>query len=434
MRRGPGAAAAIAAAIGVLMIAALVARKAQRPVDLTKYTLPPTSENLISPDSEMEAENSLELVESPAAEAHRAEAPSQPATAFLPEFEPSAPEPASAPAPALELAGVSPSLPGNRKEEEPNWALLATRSDLWPRTVRLREDTLFIYELPGQTPGSIVIPAGSEVSVANITGDQVQVTRGRLSAVLDAESTNLPELVRDLDFSKSSAPKSSPPATPTPAPQLPAPKQRFVLRDGWDRPPQGPEVSSWTELLFVLRPHTVPSARHEVEESPEIYAGVRMLTPIAEALKTWELAWGAVPPPQPSPNPAIPFYLRTFRVPASPAHPLFAESGDTVHSATVLTDAEDRVVALELVSELPKTYRPALSELTTYRFPLNRRKVLASHKVGLDVSESGQVLVIGTWLADERKQQCHEAARLYLPRPLANLLRGNLEQGLMAML
>jgi len=58
----------------------------------------------------------------------------------------------------------------------------------------------------------------------------------------------------------------------------------------------------------------------------------------------------------------------------------------------------------------------------------NRRKAASAIKVGCEVTPfSNDVLLIESWLFDERRDKCLEIVRLYLPKRVANFVRHVIE-------
>ncbi len=92
-------------------------------------------------------------------------------------------------------------------------------------------------------------------------------------------------------------------------------------------------------------------------------------------------------------------------------------------------DADDRVVGLQFVCENPssKMYYPK-EDFRTYNFINNRRKSSTTLKVGCEVTAvSDEVLMVESWLYDERRDKSLEIVRWYLPKRIANFLRHVIE-------
>jgi hypothetical protein len=200
-------------------------------------------------------------------------------------------------------------------------------------------------------------------------------------------------------------------------------------RSGWEEP-QNPDPVAASELLRMLRPHATSSAELDVPGRPEIFAGVGFLMPLSEALEKLGLAWAAVPARIPIPHPSIPFFYRSFRFQPSPASPLFIESESAFDVLLLVTDGEDRVVAMQLGSESPKGNRKATSDFLTHNLVQNRRKAVTALKVGYQVTPSTDGILLETWVTDERREELRELARLYLPAQVARFLRHVAEQQL----
>lgn len=180
------------------------------------------------------------------------------------------------------------------------------------------------------------------------------------------------------------------------------------------------------ELLKVLEHDSQADASLEVSEHPEIFKGVTLMMPLREALAKLGVSKDLIPSKTPLVHPAIPLFYRSF----PHKYSLIGDPEDHFNLLYVITDGDDRVVGIQFVCESPRSSKMQLpkEEFLTYNFVTNRRKAATALKVGSVVTPfSNDVLLIESWLFDERRDKCLEIVRLYLPKRVANFVRHVIE-------
>ena len=198
----------------------------------------------------------------------------------------------------------------------------------------------------------------------------------------------------------------------------------MVPQPNWCKVP-GDERANLIELLKVLEHDSRADKSLEISEHPEILRGVTLMMPIREALAKLGVARDLIPTRSAVLHPGIPLYYRTF----SCKYSLVGEPDDYFNLLTIVTDADDRVVGIQYVCENPssKMYDPK-DDFLTYDFIHHRRKSATTLKVGCEVTAaSDDVLLIESWLFDERRDKCLEIVRWYLPKRVGNFLRHVIE-------
>ena len=330
----------------------------------------------------------------------------------------------SAPLEKNEQAAAPPTEPSVKLD----WAVIAANPGRWPARTKITAPVDFPISVDGHRAGSTRVPAGTEVKVEKILEKTVEITFAEYSATVSVDETTLSDQLLHSDEPK--LPKSTEPSS---APEKPAKtaapdvkKDAGILspRKNWQKPP-GDDRISLIEFLKVLEHDTTQNGSLEVSEHPEIFRGVTLLMPLEEALTHLGIAKESIRPKSPVPHPGIPLFYRTFACKYS----LVGEPDDFFSQVIIITDTDDRVVGIQYVCENPasKMYYPK-EEFRTYNFILNRQKASATLKVGCEVTEaSADVLMIQSWLYDDRHSKSLEISRWYLPKRIANFLRSVVE-------
>ena len=309
-----------------------------------------------------------------------------------------------------------------------NWADIAASPERWPSQTRLKAPVDFPISVGGKLSGSIRVPPGTSVKVVKIAKDRAEIVFAEYSAKVAFDQTTLDEQIMDGEsrLEPKTAGKSAPP-TQAPKPGATPPKNdgtSLVPEQNWGKP-SGDERSNLIELLKVLEHDSRADKSLEVAEHPEIFRGVTLMMPIREALNKLGVGRNLIPMKSAILHPGIPLCFRTFPCKYS----LVGETDDYFNLVTVVTDAADRVVAIQFACENPssKMFAPQ-DDFLTYDFIHNRRKSATTLKVGCKVtSASDDVLLIESWLYDKRRDKCLEIVRWYLPKRIGNFLRHVIE-------
>ncbi|MFA7343047.1 MAG: hypothetical protein WC003_01970 [Terrimicrobiaceae bacterium] len=337
---------------------------------------------------------------------------------------PEAPKPETSTASANE----NPPPPASPPVQDIDWAEIATRPARWPAQTRTKAPVDFPITVEGRRSGSTRVPAGASVKVVKILEDGVEIAFAEYSSKVAFDQTTLGEQVGSPPQDNRTAPRVTEPATPAPKAEPPAPPKSdgafLAPQKKWKSPP-GDGRSSLIELFKVLDHDSRPDDSLEVTEHPEIYRGVTLMMPLRDALVRLGLSLDLIPSRRAVSHPGIPLYFRAFPFKYS----LVGEPDDHFNVLNIVTDAGDRVVALQFVCEDPhsKMYYPK-EEFQTYDFLLERRKSSTALKAGCEVApSSNEVLLIESWLFDARRDKCLEIVRLYMPKRVANFLRHVIE-------
>jgi len=308
-----------------------------------------------------------------------------------------------------------------------DWAEIAASPERWPVQTRTRSPVDFPISVGGKLSGSTRVPPGTSVKVVKITEDGAEVAFSESSVKVDFDQTTLDEQLMNGE-SRPEPPtggKSSGPAqAPKPAATPPKNDGSLVPQQNWCKAP-GDERANLIELLKVLEHDSRADQSLEVAEHPEILRGVTLMMPVREAMTKLGVGRDLIPMKSAVPHPGIPLYFRTFPCKYS----LVGEPEDYFNLLTIVTDADDRVVGIQFVCENPssKMYAPK-DDFLTYDFIHNRRKSATTLKVGCEVTAaSDDVLLIESWLFDERRDKCLEIVRWYLPKRIGNFLRHVIE-------
>ncbi len=345
-------------------------------------------------------------------------APPDPAPASIPDATSPRPEPvvASSPPPAEALP-----------PQKLDWAGIAASPELWPPQTRIKAPVDFPISVGGKWSGSTRVPPGTNVKVVKITPEEVEIAFAEYSAKVALEQTTLGEQITGID-TRPSPPTVEKSPVPAHSPKVAAtPKNDGAFltpQPNWCRSP-GDERVNLIELLKVLEHDSLADKSLEISEHPEIQRGVTLMMPLREALAKLGVGKDLIPTKSPVSHPGIPLYFRTFPCKYS----LVGQPDDYFNLLTIVTDADDRVVGLQFVCENPssKMYYPK-EDFRTYNFINNRRKSSTTLKVGCEVTAvSDEVLMVESWLYDERRDKSLEIVRWYLPKRIANFLRHVIE-------
>ncbi|MEI8312968.1 MAG: hypothetical protein WCH98_19655, partial [Verrucomicrobiota bacterium] len=331
------------------------------------------------------------------------------------------PEPPQPEAPA-DPTGKNPLPPAPPPPQNIDWAEIATRPARWPAQTRTKSAVDFPITVGGKRSGATRVPAGANVKVVKIMEDGVEIAFAEYSTTVALDQTTLGEQIENPPAETQPVPQV--PERIAPAPKAPAPPKNdgasIVPQQKWKSPP-GDGRSGLIELLKVLKHDSRADDSLEVGEHPEIYRGVTLMMPLRKALEQLGIGTDLIPSRVPVPHPGIPLYFRTF----SCKYSLVGEPDDYFNVLNIVTDAEDCVVAIQFVCESPhsKMYFPK-EEFQTYNFLLERKKASRALKVGCEVTPfSNDVLLVESWLFDDRHDKCLEIVRWYLPKRVANFLR-----------
>ena len=288
----------------------------------------------------------------------------------------------------------------------------------------------FPISVEGKASGSTRVPAGTSVKVVKIAPDGVEVAYAEYSAKVSLDQTTLSEqLLAAASDPQPASPAIEAPPKPLQLPQAAATPRNdgssLVPQQNWLKPP-GDDRLNLIELLKVLEHDSQSDASLEVSEHPEIFKGVTLMMPLREALAKLGVAKDLIPSKTPLVHPAIPLFYRSF----PHKYSLIGDPEDHFNLLYVITDGDDRVVGIQFVCESPRSSKMQLpkEEFLTYNFVTNRRKAATALKVGSVVTPfSNDVLLIESWLFDERRDKCLEIVRLYLPKRVANFVRHVIE-------
>ena len=341
--------------------------------------------------------------------------------------------------PAIAVPPVQPDTLAEKPAEPPapahlpaaqlvDWAEIANRPGRWPAQTRMKAPADFPISVQGKASGSTRVPAGTSVKVVRIDPNEVEVAYAEYSAKVPFDQTTLSEQL--LAPASEAAPAVAAPPPPKPAPPSQAaatPRNDGSLlnpQQNWQKPP-GDERTSLIEVLKVLEHESQPDPSLEIAEHPEIFKGVTLMMPLREALSQLGVSKELVPSKIPLLHPAFPLFYRSFPYKYS----LIGDPEDHFNLLYVITDGDDRVVGIQFVCENPRSkMQLPKEEFLTYNFITNRRKSATTLKVGTEVSPfSNDVLLIKSWLFDERRDKCLEIVRLYLPKRIANFVRHVIE-------
>ncbi len=310
-----------------------------------------------------------------------------------------------------------------------DWADIANRPGRWPAQTRMTAPADFPISVEGKASGSTRVPAGTSVKVVKIAPDGVQVAYAEYSAKVALDQTTLSEqLLAAASETQPATTAVEAPPKPVQTPQAAATPRNdgasLVPQQNWLKPP-GDERMSLIELLKVLEHDSQPDPALEVSEHPEIFKGVTLMMPLREALAKLGVAKDLIPSRIPLVHPAIPLFYRSF----PHKYSLIGDPEDHYNLLYVITDGDDRVVGIQYVCENPRSKMQLPKEsFLTYNFVTNRRKAASALKVGCEVTAfSNDVLLIESWLFDERRDKCLEIVRLYLPKRVANFVRHVIE-------
>lgn len=387
-----------------------------RPVTSEARTSSPDAGNVeaLPPAEETTGSVAPEVVPAPPAEDQTAAPPEIAVSAH--DALPPKPE---APAPSVE---GNPPQPATAQPPVLDWAEIAGRPGRWPAQTRMKAPVDFPITVDGRRSGSTRVPAGTSVKVVKIAEDGVEVAYAEYSAKVALDQTTLAE---QISAPPSESQVAEPSPKPTQPPQAAAPVKKdeslLVPQQNWQKPP-GDDRAGLIELLKVLEHDTQADTSLQVTEHPEIYKGVKLMTPLREALAQLGLSKELVPSKIPMAHPGIPLFFRSFPCKYS----LIGDPEDYFNLLYIITDGDDRVVGIQFVCENPRSSKMTLPkvEFLTYNYVLNRRKAATTLKVGCVVTKSSDdVLLIESWLFDVRRDKCLEIVRLYLPKRIADFLR-----------
>ena len=401
-----------------LPAAVFLAWKEQNPLPARRETENPSSTGLGTlPGENVREESSPAQTPVPRAGVPGAEPGKSPVSAASTIPEPTPPKPpvkvASTPAP-----------PEPPPPQKLNWAEIAANPERWPSQTLLKAPVDFPISVGGKRSGSTRVPPGTSVKVVKITGEGAEIAFAEYTAKVPCDQTTLEEQMKSGESRTQPQTAEKPPA-PMAAPKAAAtpPKNdgtSLIPQPNWCKSP-GDERVNLIELLKILDHDSQADKSLEISEHPEILRGVTLMMPIREAMAKLGISKEPIPSRSPVSHPGIPLYFRTFPCKYS----LVGEPDDYFNLLTVITDAEDRVVGLQFVCENPssKMYYPK-EDFRTYNFVNNRRKSSTKLKVGCEVTPaSDDVLLIESWLFDERRDKSREIVRWYLPKRIANFLR-----------
>ena len=309
-----------------------------------------------------------------------------------------------------------------------DWAKIAASPELWPVQTRMKSSVDFPISVGGKPSGSTRVPPGTVVKIVKITEDGAEIAFAESSAKVAFDQTTLGDQVMNGE-SRPVLPtveKSPAPAQP-PRPAATPPKNdgsSLVPQQNWCKAP-GDERANLIELLKVLEHDSRADKSLEISEHPEILRGVTLMMPIREAMAKLGVKLDLIPTKSAVLHPGIPLYFRTLPCKYS----LVGQPDDYFNLLTIVTDADDRVVGIQFVCENPssKMYFPK-EDFRTYNFVTNRGKSSTTLKVGCEVTAaSDEVLLIESWLYDERRDKSLEIVRWYLPKRIGNFLRHVIE-------
>lgn len=324
------------------------------------------------------------------------------------------------PSPSVSPSKAANAEPAPAHPPNPDWGRIAGNPESWPENTRLKVPVDFPITIGGKTSGATRVQPGTTVKVLKILPEGVDVGFAESSVRLEVEKTTLPEQLSEARDRQEKKPTE--PRVPEPSPSAPPQSKATSIapRPKWENPPAG-ERMNLIELLRAIEHETQPDGSLEVADFPEIYKGVTLLMPLPEALKKLGLSRESIPSKTPVSHPGIPFYFRSF--PAKYA--LVDEPEDFFSQICILTDAEDRVVGIQLECDNPHSkYGPVEEDFLTYNFVLNRKKTVTKLKAGCTTTPSGAgLLVVETRLVDESRNKTLEIVRWYLPKKVANFLR-----------
>jgi len=343
------------------------------------------------------------------------------------EASPTVPEPVST-KPQVKAASTPVSSSEPPPPQKMDWAEISASPEKWPSQTRLKAPVDFPISVGGKRSGSTRVPPGTSVRILKITEEGAEIAFAEYTAKVPCDQTTLEEQMKNGESRSEPQTVNKPPA-PVTAPKTVAtlPKNdgtSLIPQQNWCRSP-GDERVNLIELLKVLDHDSRADKSLEISEHPEILRGVTLMMPIREAMAKLGVGKELIPTRSPVSHPGIPLYFRTFPCKYS----LVGEPDDYFNLLTIITDADDRVVGLQFVCENPssKMYYPQ-DGFVTYNFINNRRKSSTTLKVGCEVTPaSDEVLMIESWLYDERRDKCLEIVRWYLPKRIANFLRHVIE-------
>lgn len=197
---------------------------------------------------------------------------------------------------------------------------------------------------------------------------------------------------------------------PTPSPQA-SPAQpkaiNLALLPYWNKKLTG-GYDSMNELLAVIDNYTSQDDSLAIEEFPKIYEGATLMMPLKEAVTVLGLDRQPVPSKQSISFPGIPFFFRTFTNPdkSSPFNILY-----------LVTDAADRLVAVQLVNETPYEGRNRYisvkdSEQKTYNFVNNRKRAVKTLfiETGVKNEAGGKAMTVKEYEAQQDSAKKSAAA------------------------
>lgn len=223
-----------------------------------------------------------------------------------------------------------------------------------------------------------------------------------------------------------------------------APQQNW-----WKR--TGQEMVSCEELYKGLQPSTTSNSSLEISENPEIYKGVRLMMPLIEAVNILHLGTDLndknesanqegkkmtitpisclIPAKSPISHAGVPFFFRPFDLKKLPRMKRPTDGPDDFNLLYIITDAADRVVGIMFLCETPHSMETPNTDFLTFNFILNRKKITRDLKVRFELNSLNQstLLVVDTWLIDDKKGKCLEIVRWYLPARIGNFIRHVLE-------
>lgn len=176
---------------------------------------------------------------------------------------------------------------------------------------------------------------------------------------------------------------SSPTTSPQPSPaSAQAQAINLTLLPYWNKKLTG-GYDAMNELLAVIDKYTRPDGSLSIDEFPEIYAGTKLVMPLKEAVLTLGLDKQPTPSKTSISFPGVPFFYRIFTNPdrSSPFNLIY-----------LVTDAADRLVAVQLVDEAPKDFDPQILDLRqsdqkTYNFVNNRKRAVKTLSISVGVRD-----------------------------------------------
>lgn len=194
----------------------------------------------------------------------------------------------------------------------------------------------------------------------------------------------------------------------------------------------GQEMGACENLYRGLGECATANSSLNVDRFTEIFEGVKFMMPLNDALKILRLDGGLIPPKSSISHAGVPFYFRPFSLRGTPRQKVLSKNGDIFNLLYVITDWNDRVVGILLVCESPKNMTYPNSAFRHYNFILTRAKIVEHLKVrfDLEVFKDSDLIVIDTWLIDEKRTRCLEINSWYLPRRIAGFIKHVLENKL----